>query len=403
VAAEQSVKADSIKFLTCKGFVTDAESGLPLAYASVLVEGSNIATVTNSEGEFSLKIPNTFRDGRLMVTFLGYQNELFPIAGFADGQNRVVLKISAVPLPEVSVVFKDAESLMQAVLDKRGENYVNDPTMMTAFYRETIRKRKSYVALLESVVDVYKMPYTSVRKDVAALYKVRKNTDYSRLDTVVFKLMGGPYNALYSDVMKDPENVFTEKIFDNYTFSFDRSTMVDDRLVYVLNFKQRSYVTDPLYYGKLYIDAQTLALVSAVYDLNLENPDVVSGLFIRKKPLNAKVTVSKARYRVNYLTRDDSWYIGYCRIELDVVVNWKRRLFNTKYESVMEMAITDWTTDVEKNWLRAGERLKPSVVVSEAAAGFFDPDFWGLSNVIEPDKSIESAIIKIQKRLKERK
>jgi len=396
-------KIDSSGVLICKGLVMDAESGLRLALASISVEGTKMATVTNSEGEFLLKIPETYRTARLLVSFLGYQKTYFPVSVFLDGISRLELKVMPVPLPEVNVVFKDAESLMKTVLEKRGDNYVNTPTLMTAFYRETIRKRKTYVVLLESVVDVLKMPYTSVRRDVASLYKVRKNTDYAKLDTVVFKLMGGPYNTLFSDLMKTPEDMFTEKIFENYTFSFDRSTRIDDRLVYVLNFKQRSSVPDPLYYGKLYIDSETLALVSAVYDINLADPEKVSGLFIRKKPLNAKVTVTKARYQVNYLVRDNQWYLGYSRAELGVEINWKRRLFHTNYESVMEMAVTDWTSDVPENWNRSGSRLRTNVVVSDAVTGFLDPDFWGLSNVIEPDKSIESAIRKITRKLEQHK
>ena len=238
---------------------------------------------------------------------------------------------------------------------------------------------------------------------MASLFKVRKSTDYSKLDTIVFKLMGGPYNTLFSDVMKAPENLLTDHVFENYTFSFDRSTMLDDRQVYVLNFKQRPHLTEPLYYGKLFIDAQTLALVSAVYDLNLERRELSNNLFIRKRPLNAKVNVMKARYTVNYLNRGSEWYLGYSRVELDVSVNWKRRLFNTNYESVMEMAVTDWTRNFRQDEFNAKNRLKPNVIVSDEVDGFTDGDFWGQSNVIEPDKSIEVAISKIRKHLKNRK
>jgi hypothetical protein len=44
-------------------------------------------------------------------------------------------------------------------------------------------------------------------------------------------------------------------------------------------------------------------------------------------------------------------------------------------------------------------RLRPNVIISDEASGFADPDFWGEFNVIEPEKSIETAIKKIQKQL----
>jgi len=402
-SAVKQAGADSAKYVICKGFVNDAITKEALAYASVMVEGSNIATVTNVEGGFMLKIPEKFRNGKLVVTFLGYKNKSFPISEFTDGFNRLDMEVSPINLPDVNVVFKDAESLMQAVLDKRKDNYIDYTTEMTAFYRETIKKRKTYMALLESVVDVFKFSYASRRNDMSALYKIRKQTDYEKLDTVVFKLMGGPYNTLFTDIMKDPERVFTDKVFENYIFSYDRSTMIDNRMVYVLDFKQRPSYSDPLFYGKLYIDAQTLALVSAVYEMNLENEEVASELFIRKKPTYANVKVTKALYRVNYNIRGEKWYLGYNRIELNVQVNWKRKLFNTTYESVMEMAVTDWKPATDERWARVNDRLKPLVVVADAVKGFTDPDFWGPYNVIEPEKPIGTAIKKIQKQLEKKK
>ena len=38
--------------------------------------------------------------------------------------------------------------------------------------------------------------------------------------------------------------------------------------------------------------------------------------------------------------------------------------------------------------------------MSDKAFGFSDPNFWGAYNVIEPEKSIESAIKKIKRQLK---
>jgi len=44
--------------------------------------------------------------------------------------------------------------------------------------------------------------------------------------------------------------------------------------------------------------------------------------------------------------------------------------------------------------------LRTSVIMSDKTLGFSDPEFWGEYNVIEPEKSIETAIKKIKKQLK---
>jgi hypothetical protein len=48
------------------------------------------------------------------------------------------------------------------------------------------------------------------------------------------------------------------------------------------------------------------------------------------------------------------------------------------------------------------QKLSPYVIMSDKIPNAVDVDFWGQYNIIEPEKSIESAIKKIQrKKLKE--
>ena len=400
-AVTLTIQSDSADFVLYKGKVVDHHSGSPLAFASILLKGSNISTISNSEGSFSLKVPVDMIKGEILVTFLGYRNKIYPISGLNPQLSRFELDELTVILPEISVIFSDAASLIRAVIQKKGENYLEDPALMTAFYRETIKKRKAYVSLLEAVVYIDKSPYVSQKEDVAFLYKVRKKTDYQKLDTLVFKLMGGPYNTLHADVMKYSDAMFNEEMMAYYDFSFDKSTRIGDRIIYVVNFKPRPNITEPFHYGKLYIDAESLALVSAVYSLTLENRVAASEIFIRKKPLNAKVYPTKFNVRADYLQKNGRWYLGYSRVELDTYIDWKKKLFNTLYESTMEMAVTDWTVS-ESGKKLIKPRLKPSAVVVDEAAGFADPAFWGDYNVIEPEKSIDSAIRKIQKQLRKK-
>lgn len=118
--------------------------------------------------------------------------------------------------------------------------------------------------------------------------------------------------------------------------------------------------------------------------------------------MNATVYPFTANYRIDYREKDGKWYYGYSRIELGLKVNWKKKLFNTNYNSTIEMAVTDWEVNSDKKPVLPKERLRPSIVISDEASGFSEPDFWGEFNVIEPEKSIESAIKKIQKQLEKK-
>lgn len=378
-----------------KGRVTDAVSGSPLVYCNVLVDGTHIATVTNNEGEFSLKL--AIDDALLVFRFLGYMERKLSVRELEQSKGAVRMTQVAFQLPQIDVLTQDGSDLVRVMLERVEQNYPEQEMLMTAFYRESIRKGRTYVSLAEAVVDIQKQPYTSYKYDAARLYKARKQTDYTRLDTLVFKLMGGPYNSLYLDVMKNPQILFTDRVFDNYRFRFNKVEYMDQRMVYVVDFEHVQYTDEPLYAGKLYIDARNMALKSAVFSLDLTRRDDVVRLFIRKKPFNAEVTPIQADYRIDYIEKDGKWYYGYSRIELGMKINWKRKLFHTFYYSTLEMAVTDREQSSDNKAIRFRDRLRSDVIISDAADGFGDPGFWGPYNVIEPDKPIEAAIRKIRK------
>ena len=386
-----------------KGKIIDKKTGTSLAFASILVVGLNISTISNTEGEFSIKIPKESVDPKVVVSFIGFKNKTVLLTDLKAGKLKIEMEPTLVELPELNVISKDAEILMRAVIEKRGQNYFNNQTLMTAFYRETIKKNRSYVSLSEAVVEINKQPYTNTKADAVKLYKARKKADYTKLDTLTFKLQGGPFNSLYLDIMKNPEYLFTEDMFSNYDFMFDHSTHADNRLIYVLDFKQKPTKTGPLYFGKIYIDAQSLALKSAVFSLNITDRDEAARMFIMKKPFNARVYPTETKYRIDYLEKDGKWYYSYSRIELGLKIIWKKKLFNTNYFSTVEMAVTDWGKGSENKTSDFKEKLKPTVIISDEASGFTDHQFWGDYNVIEPEKSIDSAIKKIQKQLEKKK
>ncbi|GAA4272589.1 carboxypeptidase-like regulatory domain-containing protein [Aquimarina gracilis] len=397
---ESNVEDDITSYNEYKGSVYDNESNRPIVSATISVNNTNISTVTNDEGKFSLKVPKDLSENKITISHLGYNDKVIELSQFGKKAMKIRLDLSITELSEVNIDPRDPEALIRAVMKKKGTNYLSDNTIMTAFYRETIKKRRSYVSLSEAVLDVYKNPYLSKKTDIIKLYKARKSADYKKLDTLTVKLQGGPTSTLYIDVMKNPEILFTEDMIKTYEFSFDKSTKINDRHIYVLKFKQRPYIEEPMYYGKLYIDSETLAMTKAIYSLNTEDKEEVSKMFVRKKPRNAKVYPTEASYNIDYREKDGKWYYGYGRIDLTIKINWKRKLFNSVYKLNVEMAVTDWKKNLDKETLKPKDRLKSTVVLADEAAGFSDPKFWGEYNVIEPEKSIESAIKKIQKQLR---
>ncbi|HEY5510569.1 MAG TPA: carboxypeptidase-like regulatory domain-containing protein [Prolixibacteraceae bacterium] len=392
-------KQDTITYVQYKGTVVETDTRNPLGFATLTLQGANISTVANSDGEFLFKVPASKTEGNIIVSFLAHKEKIVKLSTLKQERNRIELDLLSVTLTTISIHPKDPGALIKTILNRRLENYNQDQNKMTVFYRETIKKNKTYVSLSEAVLDVYKQPTLSAKGDQIELSKGRKNTDYTKLDTLTFKMQGGPYTSLLLDIVKNPEEIFTEDMVGNYQFTIENVSKIGDRLMYIIDFQQFPHIVEPLYFGKLYVDTESLAILSATFSLNVENRALASEYFIRKKPAGAKVYPTEANYQVNYREKDGKWIFGYSRAELVFKIEWKRKLFNTHYSSSIEMAVTDWEKSQIKN-AKPNERLKQNVVMMDEVSGFADPDFWGVYNVIEPEKSIDQAIRKIQRKLK---
>jgi hypothetical protein len=389
------------QLITIRGRVVDVETRTPLVFAGIAVQGSNIATVTNLDGEFTLKV-NSDQTGKIEVSYVGYKNKVVDIEELkTNGQRNVIeMETALIPIREVIVKPILPDEIMLQVMDRFDENYPKLPNDMTGFYRETIRKNRSYISIGEAAVEIFKAPYQNdLRFDAVRIFKGRKSNDVEKMDTVLFRLQGGPTTTLYLDVVKNPETFLTREALNQYDLELSSIVVIDDRTNYVINFYQKPSITTPLYQGRLFIDIETYAVAQAEFAFNLENKELAASMFIRKKPLGMQVTPEVTSYYVRYREMDGKWYFSHSRAEVKFKVNWKKKLFNTNYTTMSELAITDRTEeDVVK--FAARDRIKPTDLFTEEVMAFADPEFWGDYNVIEPDQSIEAAIRRLSRKLR---
>jgi hypothetical protein len=400
-SAPVKTKKDQQQVVVIRGRVTDAETNLPLVFAGIAVQGSNVSTVTNLDGEFTLKISGD-ETGKIEFSYIGYKNRVMAIDEMkTNGQRNVIeMETALIPIKEIIVKPLIPEDIMQQVIERFDENYPAMPNDMTGFYRETIRKNRSYISIGEAVVEVFKAPYQNdLRFDAVRIYKGRKSNDVEKMDTVLFKLQGGPTTTLYLDVVKNPETFLTRESLSQYDLELSSLVVIDDRTNYVINFYQKPSISTPLYQGRMFIDIETYAVAQVEFAFNLENKELATSMFIRKKPLGMQVTPEVTSYMVRYREVNGKWYFTHSRAEVKFKVDWKKKLFNTNYTTMSELAITDRTEeDVVK--FTSKERIKPTDFFTEEVAAFADPDFWGDYNVIEPDQSIEAAIRKLSRKVK---
>lgn len=387
-----------------KGRVIADDSGSPLEYASVTISNTNISTVTNQDGFFSLRIPSSARNYKLKVQHLGYENLSTPIITLVDKDNNVLrMRLGSIPLNEIEIVSGDGTQLVKEALRSLTKNYELNPNMMVAFYRESIRKGSNYISLVEAVLDIYKESYKSFNDDQARIYIGRKATDINPKDTVFMKFQGGISDALLLDNAKHPEIVFGEDASD-YTFNIESIITIDDKPHYMIDFFPYAGIEDILFRGKIFLDVESLAFKRMEFKMNVENRKDAASIFIKKKPSSMRVSAESAKYVVDYVEKNGKWYFNYSSTEVQFKVRWKSRffgLFSSTYTIFSELAITDrYENDVQK--FPRKERIRSTDVIAEKVEHFLNPDFWGDYTVIEPDKEITNAIKRLSGKLQRR-
>ncbi len=391
---------EDFDFFTISGLVRDQKNKKKLEYVNITVPGTNIGTVTNSDGEFSIKIKNSVNAKIVEVSHIGYLNATIPINGNDVSDYTVLLTPNSNVLEEIIVRARDPRYIVEEAMGKIAENYSPNTSMLTGFYRETAQKGRRYINISEAVIDIYKTPYTEgVNRDRVQIYKGRSLLSQRKSDTLVVKLLGGPNLSVYVDIVKNPDILLDKETLYYYSFKMEESVMIDERPQYVISFEPQAILPYALYRGKLYIDKERLAFTRAEFNLDMDDRNKATQAILKKKPFGLRFKPVNVSFLVSYTQRDNLSYLSYIRNEVKFNCDWKRRLFATSYTVNSEMVVTDGQSE-NVSTIPNKLAFKPSQSLSDKVSDFADNDFWGAYNIIEPTESLESAVNKLRKQHK---
>lgn len=383
-----------------RGRVMDSRSGKPLPYATLALFGTSLGSITNQSGEFSFKIPTDLKDPMLVVSFMGYKNLLLPISYPLVDAHVIRLEKDVISLQEVIIRYTDPVLLVAEAIRRIPENYLDDHSTMTAFYRESVKRNDHCMVYSEAVLDVAKGPYSNFApNDLVRIQKRRKITDVTADDTVMIKLRSGIFTSLSLDVVKNQPDFLTYDFFDRYDLEFTDLMTYGDKLVYVISFQQKSSIPELLFKGQLYLSQESLAILAVDFEFN---PDLIHKepeLFLVSRSPNIHIRPVKAKYHVDYRAIGKQYYVSQVRGELEMKVRKRRKWMGSRYTISIEMAITDLIPN-QRLRINPADRVRPNIVLSDEPFQF-DPMFWGIHNTIEPEASLLESISRLEQNRQE--
>jgi len=383
------------------GKVVDAKTRKALSHVSVT--DRSVGTVTNEDGEFTLKL----KAAPTAVSFscLGYRTQRLTAAECkaleAEGK-AVQMHASSVVLSEIVVKGVDKpRELVEQAIDRIEANYPNVPNLLRGFYRETTQKRNRFISVAEGVVDVYKSPYFKMDwRDGVAILKGRRLLSQRKSDTLAVKLQGGPVLPVQLDVVKERDILLNKEELDNYHFSYKGVKQAGDRLSYVIEITPAYIVDYPLYNGRLYIDQETLAFTKIELELDMSNEEKATSSILRKKPVGLRFTPHEMSINIDYKTDDGVTRINYIRNVIRFRCDWKRKLFKSNFTITSEMVVTDRKEGDNVRPIKVRDTFNRRDNFYDKVIFFNDPNFWGDENIIEPTEDLLEGIEKIKQKLK---
>ena len=328
--------AEENTYITVSGVVKDKQNRRTLEYVNVSVSGSSVGTVTNADGEFSLKIEDAEMVFALEISHIGYHNNRVRL----DKEHLSDLKIYLTPhanmLNEIVVYAHNPRFIVEEAIRKIPVNYSNKNNMLTGFYRETV------------------------------------------------------------DIVKNQDALLDVETLNYYDFFMEEPVQIDNRQQYVISFRPRVVLPYALYYGKLYIDRDKLSFTRAEFSLSMDNKVKAVQAILAKKPYGLRFKPQELSFLVTYKDVDGKTFLNYIRNRIRFKCDWKRKLFSTGYTVLSEMV----ATDREENnvaIIPGKMAFHQKDAFYDKVDEYWSEDFWGSYNIIEPTESLENAVHKLKK------
>ncbi len=383
------------------GVVKDRHTGEKLPHVSITAEGSDAHTVTNEDGRFTLKLKNAAN--YIQLSHIGYKTRRYQLDNRGNDDVVILMTSQTVNLGELNVFVNDPLEIVRMAIKRIPSNYPSQPELMRCFYREVTRRGSRHIAVAEAVMDMYKSSYLyGTNRDAVSILKGRRLLSMKARDTLGVKIQGGPVMPLMADVAKNPDYLLNEESLSLCDFYMMVPVMIDGRMHFVIRIEPKPVTPFPLMGGLLYINQETFTITRSELQLDVRDWRKASEYMLVRKPIGLRFRPKELTMTIGYTTdMQGVTRMNYLRNEMRFNCDWKRRLFASSFTAVSEMVVTDRLTsgkDAKRPKGRSSFGLRERFY--DHVEYFYDPDFWEDYNIIEPTESLEHAINRLKKKIK---
>jgi hypothetical protein len=387
-----------VKYIT--GIITDNESGEPLPYATIGMMSTGRGTVTNSNGEFGLKINRDCVNDSLSVSYLGYFSRKIPVRSALENNFNIRLYREYISIPEIIIKNQVPQEIMRKAYNAVQDNYGSSPALLTAFYREAAMKKGNLQIYSEAVLQIFKSSYSgSFVNDQVKIIRSRKIENTGLRDTLTMRLKAGLSSCLMLDGARNTFDFLLPVNFAQYDYRMTDIVTLDEESAYVIEFVQKPGVDIPLYKGSVYINTSNFAIIQAEFEINPAYISKSREDFVTNPSRGYSIWPVSVKYNVSYRKIGERYFLNHARGDLNFNAKQKRRLFNSSFEVFFELAVTDIRLDNVTRFDR--DEIAPVHSIFSKTITSYDPDFWGTQDFLKPEENLLLALKNMKVKLQE--
>ncbi|MCF6359499.1 MAG: carboxypeptidase-like regulatory domain-containing protein [Cyclobacteriaceae bacterium] len=150
--------------LTIEGKVLQKSDSLPIFNAHIYIEGNQIGTTSNENGEFSIHFNSEFKEKPIVVSIIGFSSTR--VTFNSNGKLLIVyLEEDELILESVTITPVDPEQILLNVANNIKRNYPQEKFSKELYYKEAISVNNKPIRYLEIVADFVGEGFSSKKKN----------------------------------------------------------------------------------------------------------------------------------------------------------------------------------------------------------------------------------------------
>jgi hypothetical protein len=377
-----------------QGVIQDASTGEAISYATISLTANGISTMSNEEGQFIFKIPESHTRDTIYISHVGYRSLAF-IAGNDTTLRLITLSQEAVQLPAVTVSPINPLDLIDKAIARIPDNYPTRPFVSLGFYRLDAAYQGKVIDLSEAVFDIYS-PDNSRKNMQFRLIKARADRDLTAYDGREYSLGYKPDAIMNRDMVSriHETEILGDDGRNNHRFSYRGLIDYEGRTAFEILFDQRDDFQKAGYEGRIIIDTASLAFLCFDYGRSPKGLDYLprgTGPWFNDR-VQPHIVITYRRYGnkyyLNHVSQSEGIHVHY---DGNPPINY----------DTLHVRINYLVTRIDTGMVafsKAGKKIKDNAKV-ESQIRENDrrkDDYWENYNLIAADYNVDSALAVIR-------